>query len=95
MAVGRVPEARREAGDGRLARAGGADERDGLAGRDVEVEMREDDALAVAELDAVEARPRRVRPAAARVTRARARSAASSSTPESFSRAAAAAWNRL
>ncbi len=50
----RVPEAGGEARDRRLARAGRADERHGLAGRDVEIEMRQDDPFAIAELDTVE-----------------------------------------
>ena len=88
-AVGRVPEARREPGDRRLARAGRADDRDRLAGRDRRGRGRcSTGALAVRELDAVEAQ-RAVRRARAAIglRPARGTLGGSSSTPDSFSSA--------
>ena len=54
-ALGRVPEAGRQPGDGGLAGAGGADDGERLPGRDREVEVVEHRALPVAELDGLEA----------------------------------------
>ena len=93
-AVGRVPEPGREPGDGGLARAGRADERDGLAGRDDEVEVVQHRALAVREPHAVEA-DLAVRGGERSRDAGSGTLGASSSTPDSFSSAAAAAWNRL
>src|SRR3954463_851358 len=46
---GGIPEPRGEASDRRLARASGTDQRDGLPGGDLEVEVVEHDAVAVRE----------------------------------------------
>ena len=50
-----VPEPGCQAGDGGLAGAGGADDREGLAGGDREIEPVQHGAIAVAELDGLEA----------------------------------------
>ncbi len=92
----RIPEARREAGDRRLARAGRADERDGLARGDVEIEMRAAPCDRGTRTRTPSNRQRTARLGQRhRVRGLRAPSAASSRTPDSFSSPAAAAWNRL
>src|SRR5690606_29322309 len=89
-ALGGVPEAGGQAGHGGLAGTGGADHGQGLAGRDDEVERVEDRPRPVAELDRLEAEL-----SGGVGQRGGGTLGGSASTPESFSVAAAAAWNRL
>ena len=71
------------------------DDRERLAGRDREVEVVQDGALAVAELHALEADLARGRGGAGVGSTGSGTLGSSASTPDSFSVAAAAAWNRL